>query len=361
MKNNFKSLNKFWKGKRVFLTGHTGFKGSWFSIFLNLLGAKVAGYSLKPNVNPNLYDLAKLDKEIHKTTFGDIRNYSKLKNCIKKFSPDSFNDLKNEVAIFLFSYNFEKSIKKSLDSILGQITSIPIKIYCIDDGSNDGTQKILKKYSEKNTNIKLILSNTNTKLPLSLVFKSNVDFNTKYWCMLDGDDYWIDNYNLQKKVEVLSKNVTIIGCSSVTKMISKDNVALIKAEKPLFNKSDLIKYKKTLRFYCHTSSLLWKNYFYNKKTKLPFPKHFGYSGRDGEFFLFNQMLNNGHHVYVIPKVLSVYNYNNGGAWSKLSKENQNKINKELTHKIFYYAPLKYKILEIYIFFIFLYKLVTKKK
>ena len=86
--NNLKSLTKFWKGKKVFLTGHTGFKGSWFSIFLNLLGAKVAGYSLKPNVNPNLYDLAKLDKEIYKTIFGDVRDYSKLKNTIKKFSPD---------------------------------------------------------------------------------------------------------------------------------------------------------------------------------------------------------------------------------------------------------------------------------
>ena len=88
MTNNFKSLSKFWKGKKVFLTGHTGFKGSWFAIFLNLLGAKVAGYSLKPNVNPNLYDLAKLDKEIYKNTFGDIRDYSKLKNSIKTFSPD---------------------------------------------------------------------------------------------------------------------------------------------------------------------------------------------------------------------------------------------------------------------------------
>ena len=78
--NNFKYLNKFWKGKKVFLTGHTGFKGSWFSIFLNLLGAKVAGYSLKPNAHLNFYDLAKLDKEIYKTTFGDIRYYSKLKN-----------------------------------------------------------------------------------------------------------------------------------------------------------------------------------------------------------------------------------------------------------------------------------------
>jgi CDP-glucose 4,6-dehydratase len=88
MTNKLKILFTFWKGKKVFLTGHTGFKGSWFSIFLNLLGAKVAGYSLKPNAHLNLYDLAKLDKEIYKTTFGDIRDYNKLKKSIKKFSPD---------------------------------------------------------------------------------------------------------------------------------------------------------------------------------------------------------------------------------------------------------------------------------
>jgi CDP-glucose 4,6-dehydratase len=46
MINNFKNLNKFWKNKKVFLTGHTGFKGSWFCILLNLLGAIVAGFSL---------------------------------------------------------------------------------------------------------------------------------------------------------------------------------------------------------------------------------------------------------------------------------------------------------------------------
>ena len=88
MINNIQSLSKFWKGKKIFLTGHTGFKGSWFSIFLNLLGAKVAGYSLKPNTNPNLYDLVKLNREIHKNIIGDIRDYNKLKKSIKNFSPD---------------------------------------------------------------------------------------------------------------------------------------------------------------------------------------------------------------------------------------------------------------------------------
>jgi len=274
----------------------------------------------------------------------------------------SFEKLKDEISVLLLSFNHERTIKKALESILVQETSIPVKIYCFDDGSTDETQKILKQYeSFHKDKIKVIFSKINTKLPFDLILKSEINFDTKYWCILEGDDYWIDAYNLQKKVEVLIKNEKIIGCSSITKMISKDNVTLIKAEKALFNKSDLIKYKKSIPLYCHTTSLLWKNYYYNKKTKLPFPKHFGYPGRDGDFFLFNQMLNNGHQISVIPEVLSVYNYNNEGAWSKLSKENQNKINKKLTHKIFYYAPLKYKILEIYIFFMFLYKLVTKKK
>jgi len=88
MTNKIKDLRKFWKGKKVFLTGHTGFKGSWFSIFLNLLGAKVAGYSLKPSTSPNLFDLSELNKKIYTSIIGDIRNYNKLKKSINKFSPD---------------------------------------------------------------------------------------------------------------------------------------------------------------------------------------------------------------------------------------------------------------------------------
>jgi glycosyltransferase involved in cell wall biosynthesis len=127
----------------------------------------------------------------------------------------SFEKLKDEISVLLFSFNHEGTIKKALESILVQQTSIPVKIYCFDDGSTDKTQKILKEYQNFHKDkIKVIFSKINTKLPLSLVLKSEINFNTKYWCMLDGDDYWIDNYNLQKKVEVLSKNVTIIGCSS---------------------------------------------------------------------------------------------------------------------------------------------------
>ena len=64
---------KFWKDKRVFLTGHTGFKGSWLSLWLQQLGADVTGYSLEPPTNPSLFDVANVARGM-KTSIGDIRD-----------------------------------------------------------------------------------------------------------------------------------------------------------------------------------------------------------------------------------------------------------------------------------------------
>ena len=87
MTNEFNKLRKFWKNKKVFLTGHTGFKGAWFTIFLNLLGAKVIGYSLKPEKN-SFYNYAKINKFCEKIFYGDICNYKNLKKKILSTSPD---------------------------------------------------------------------------------------------------------------------------------------------------------------------------------------------------------------------------------------------------------------------------------
>ena len=92
MINNFFKLKKFWKNKKVFLTGHTGFKGAWFCIFLNLLGAKVIGYSLRPEKRLNLFDLAKVNNLINRSIIGDIRDYDKLKKSISKLINQSLKD-----------------------------------------------------------------------------------------------------------------------------------------------------------------------------------------------------------------------------------------------------------------------------
>ena len=88
MQDKLTELKKFWKNKKVFLTGHTGFKGSWLCIFLDLLGAKIVGYSLKPDQKINLFDLANVSQLINNSVIGDIRDYAKLKKTISKFSPD---------------------------------------------------------------------------------------------------------------------------------------------------------------------------------------------------------------------------------------------------------------------------------
>ena len=74
----------FWNKKKVFITGHTGFKGSWLSIYLNYLGAEVTGYSLKPSTKPNLFNLANVSNAIKKSIIADVRDYKKLYDEINK-------------------------------------------------------------------------------------------------------------------------------------------------------------------------------------------------------------------------------------------------------------------------------------
>jgi len=81
------NYKKFWKNKRVFITGHTGFKGVWLNLFLNELGAKTYGYSLKPNTNPSFYNILS-NYFSFQGQFSDINNLSTLKSAINKFKPD---------------------------------------------------------------------------------------------------------------------------------------------------------------------------------------------------------------------------------------------------------------------------------
>jgi CDP-glucose 4,6-dehydratase len=78
---------EFWRNKKVFLTGHTGFKGSWISLWLHELGAIVKGYSLEPPTNPSLYEIAQI-KELIVSEIGDIRDFASLKKCMVEFNPD---------------------------------------------------------------------------------------------------------------------------------------------------------------------------------------------------------------------------------------------------------------------------------
>lgn len=84
---NYAELKSFYQGRRVFVTGHSGFKGSWLSLILLLLGAKVYGYSLPPETEPCLYELLGLKGEIRELG-GDVRDFSALQKAVTEAEPE---------------------------------------------------------------------------------------------------------------------------------------------------------------------------------------------------------------------------------------------------------------------------------
>lgn len=78
---------EFYKGKKVFITGHTGFKGSWLCKMLANAGAEITGYSLNPPTNPSLFEIAGIEKDVN-SIMGDIRDLASLKKAITEARPE---------------------------------------------------------------------------------------------------------------------------------------------------------------------------------------------------------------------------------------------------------------------------------
>jgi CDP-glucose 4,6-dehydratase len=113
--DKFEKLNKFWKGKKVLITGNTGFKGAWLSIFLNLLNAKVYGYALKPE-KQSLFEILKIKKILKKNIFADIENFDILNNYIEKIKPEIIFHL---AAQPLVSTSYDQPLETIKTNIIG--------------------------------------------------------------------------------------------------------------------------------------------------------------------------------------------------------------------------------------------------
>jgi CDP-glucose 4,6-dehydratase len=108
----------FWNGKRVFLTGHTGFKGGWLSLWLTSMGAKVTGYSLAPNTTPNFFEVAKIESDLEQSHIADIRDLEKLQKAMADAKPEIVIHM---AAQPLVRYSYANPVETYATNVMGTV------------------------------------------------------------------------------------------------------------------------------------------------------------------------------------------------------------------------------------------------
>ena len=148
---NLANLKKFYKNKRVFITGHTGFKGTWLSIILSYLEAKIYGYSLKPN-KVSLFKISKIEKKFSSSKYADITKLNDFEKSIKKCNPEIVFHLAAQPLV-IESYN--NPLKTFNTNIIGTLHVLEClrKIKSIKSVIIVTTDKVYK-INKKNNNFK---------------------------------------------------------------------------------------------------------------------------------------------------------------------------------------------------------------
>jgi CDP-glucose 4,6-dehydratase len=121
----------FWKGKKVFLTGHTGFKGSWLSLWLASMGAKVTGYALVPNTATNLFNVLSIDSVIEKSHISDVRDLVSLQNAMSEAKPDVVIHM---AAQPLVRYSYAYPVETYATNVMGTVHVQQISVMRIKSG-----------------------------------------------------------------------------------------------------------------------------------------------------------------------------------------------------------------------------------
>ncbi len=118
-------MSKFsiYRNKKVFITGHTGFKGSWLTLILKKLGANIRGYALRPNTSPNHFDLLNLSNSIDHIE-GDITNYSDLSRSIKEFNPEFIFHLAAQPLVKESYFNPVKTLNTNIMGSVNVLESV---------------------------------------------------------------------------------------------------------------------------------------------------------------------------------------------------------------------------------------------
>ena len=230
------------------------------------------------------------------------------------------NEIK--VSICCLTYNHKKFIRQCLDGFVMQKTNFKFEVFVHDDASTDGTPDIIKEYQQKYPDIIKPIFQTENQFskgnPISRKFIYPL-FKGKYVALCEGDDYWIDEYKLQKQVDFLESNPDYSICFHPVKFVYEDkpNKSNIYPSKRFLSQN--LTFEKLLQDnFIQTNSVVYRWRFYNDDIEDVFPIGI----RPGDWYLHLCHAKIGK-IGVIKDVMSVYRRHSGGVWTDSDVTNRN--------------------------------------
>lgn len=223
------------------------------------------------------------------------------------------------LSVDVITYNQKDFIRKCLDSILMQKTNFAFEVLIHDDASTDGTADIIREYEAKYPHIIKPIYQTENQFSKGVGVSKKFNFprvKGKYLAICEGDDYWTDEYKLQRQVDFLESHPDFAVCFHPVKVVWEDHSqpdSIFPTPKYRFNKtvlelSDLLK-----RNFIQTNSVVYR--WMGNETEAP-------SGiLPGDWFLHLMHAQCGK-IGFLPEVMGVYRKNQGGIWTGYGKTDE---------------------------------------
>jgi len=236
------------------------------------------------------------------------------------------------VTVLLISYNHIESFERAIESVLSQKTNFDFKIIILDDASTDGTSELVKKYSHEK-NVKCIIREKNLGSTQNL-YQGLKLIDTKYYAVLDTDDYWCDDNKLQMQIDILEQNPDCSFCAHNTLVTYADS-----GKTRIYSEISTRKFgfpsKISRKHYIepHNSSRVYRTDCLDL-AQIKDPVVLTYDIATNFYFLTKG------NLYYLENVMSVYDYTNNGFYSGASSYKQrfysantiHKLNKEFDYK-----------------------------
>ena len=165
-----------------------------------------------------------------------------------------------KLSVIFITYNHEKYVEKALRSVLNQVTDFDFEVVVGEDCSTDSTREILRKVaSEYPDKVRLLFREKNLGRPTLNVYQTTRECKGKYLAYLEGDDYWTDNYKLQKQVDFLESHSEYIACTHGCELIDGEDKVI--TDEAVRKVGDLYSWKGSFTFEDFKHSGKWPGHY----------------------------------------------------------------------------------------------------